>query len=143
MTTALRQRKQAACSLGVLSNDKSFTITPLFDDAATLPKPASRPWLAHRTHRLGVSNVNCAPSHPSNNSSSDEATTIASADSNPIANLAVTLQQTSTSPPTVRVSVANNNDHEVTILSYLSPLDQLALPLGLLSITPAGSRGAA
>ncbi|KYK60310.1 hypothetical protein DCS_01447 [Drechmeria coniospora] len=58
---------------------------------------------------------------------------------NPLGNLAVSLHQTSTSPPTVRVSVANHNKHPVTILSYQSPLDKIALPLGLLSVSPAGA----
>lgn len=89
---------------------------------------------------LAFSTVDGASSYPSNNSLGDKTSTMAGgADSNPIGNLAVTLRQTSPSPPTVRVSVANNNDHDVTILSYQSPLDGLALPLGLLSIMPAGS----
>ncbi|RDA92805.1 hypothetical protein CP533_0802 [Ophiocordyceps camponoti-saundersi (nom. inval.)] len=45
----------------------------------------------------------------------------------------------SLSPPTVRATVSNKNAHAVTILSYQSPLDNLALALGLLSITPSGS----
>ncbi|PHH89734.1 hypothetical protein CDD83_5406 [Cordyceps sp. RAO-2017] len=58
---------------------------------------------------------------------------------NPLGNLAVTLKQTSSKPPTIQVTVTNKNKYPVTVLSYDSPLDQLALPLGLLSITPAGS----
>lgn len=59
--------------------------------------------------------------------------------SNPIDKLAVVLSQTSTSPPTVRVTVTNKNSHPVTIVTYSSPLDGIALPLGLLTITPAGA----
>ncbi|KJZ79541.1 hypothetical protein HIM_01010 [Hirsutella minnesotensis 3608] len=58
---------------------------------------------------------------------------------NPIPKLHVTLRQTSSSPPTVRVAVTNGNKFPVTIVDYQSPLDPLALQTGLLSITPAGS----
>ncbi|RDA83483.1 hypothetical protein CP532_7054 [Ophiocordyceps camponoti-leonardi (nom. inval.)] len=56
-----------------------------------------------------------------------------------LANLIVTLRQSSLSPPTVRVTVTNKNPHPVTIVSYQSPLDNLALALGSLTITPTGS----
>lgn len=59
--------------------------------------------------------------------------------SNPIDKLAIVLSQTSTSPPTVRVTVTNKNSHPVTIVIYNSPLDKIALPLGLLTITPSGA----
>lgn len=59
--------------------------------------------------------------------------------SGPIAGLDISLHQSSTSPPTITVTVANTNDHPVTVLRYGSPLDQLAVGLGLLSITPAGA----
>lgn len=58
--------------------------------------------------------------------------------SGPIAGLEVSLKQTSTSPPTVRVAVENKNSHPVTVVSYDSPLDDMALRLGIVSITPAG-----
>lgn len=58
---------------------------------------------------------------------------------NPLDMLAVTLRQTSASPPTVRASVTNKNHYAITVLSYQSPLDPLALQLGSLSITPDGS----
>jgi hypothetical protein len=60
----------------------------------------------------------------------------------PLDGLVLGLAQTSTSPPTVRVTVTNNNSHPVTIITYNSPLDGLALPLGLLSITPDGASDA-
>ncbi|KFA80759.1 hypothetical protein S40288_05562 [Stachybotrys chartarum IBT 40288] len=58
---------------------------------------------------------------------------------NPIAGLHVALAQTSSDPPTLRVTVTNKNDFPVTFLTYGSPLDKLALQLGLLSITPDGA----
>ncbi|KAK2589916.1 hypothetical protein QQS21_012407 [Conoideocrella luteorostrata] len=62
-----------------------------------------------------------------------------SADANPINGLVVSLSQASTSPPTVRVTVTNKNSHPVTIVPYSSPLDGIALGLGLLTITPSGA----
>ncbi|POR39429.1 Uncharacterized protein TPAR_00372 [Tolypocladium paradoxum] len=59
--------------------------------------------------------------------------------SSPIPGLEVSLHQPKTSPPTITVTVTNKNSHAVTVLSYDSPLDSLALQLGLLSITPAGA----
>ena len=58
---------------------------------------------------------------------------------NPIPGLDVSLEQTGTSPPTVTVKVTNKNTDPVTILTYGSPLDGLALQLGLLSIYPEGA----
>lgn len=58
---------------------------------------------------------------------------------NPITKLEVSLKQTSSSPATIQVSVTNKNDYPVTVLSYDSPLDTMALKLGLVSITPAGA----
>ncbi|KAH7157428.1 hypothetical protein B0J13DRAFT_169564 [Dactylonectria estremocensis] len=57
----------------------------------------------------------------------------------PISGIHVSLKQKSTSPPTVIVHVINTNSDPVTFLSYGSPLDGLALQLGLLSITPDGA----
>jgi hypothetical protein len=59
--------------------------------------------------------------------------------SNPLEGLALTLSQTSASPPTVRATVTNNNAHPVTIVTYNSPLDSIAMALGLLVITPSGA----
>lgn len=59
--------------------------------------------------------------------------------SGPIAGLDLSLEQKATAPPTITVTVKNNNDHPVTVLRYGSPLDALALQLGLLSVTPAGA----
>jgi hypothetical protein len=56
-----------------------------------------------------------------------------------IEGLVVTLKQSSTSPPSVTVSVKNTNPDPITVLRYDSPLDSLALQLGLLSITPDGA----
>ncbi|KFH45416.1 hypothetical protein ACRE_037760 [Hapsidospora chrysogenum ATCC 11550] len=65
----------------------------------------------------------------------------ASIDEDPIPGLKVTLKQSSTaSPPSVVATVTNTNtERPVSILSYDSPLDRLALQLGLLSITPTGA----
>ena len=57
----------------------------------------------------------------------------------PIPKLSLQLSQTATSPPTIRVTVTNNNAGPVTILSYNSPLDDLALRVGLVTITPEGA----
>jgi hypothetical protein len=57
----------------------------------------------------------------------------------PADGLAVTLHQSATSPPSVTVRVTNNNAGAVTVLTYDSPLDPIALQLGLLTVTPAGA----
>jgi hypothetical protein len=61
--------------------------------------------------------------------------------SNPIANLRVTIEQTSTSPLIITSTVVNDNEHPVTILLYNSPLDTAAPTIGLLTITPDGALG--
>ncbi|KAF4994998.1 hypothetical protein FDECE_12932 [Fusarium decemcellulare] len=53
--------------------------------------------------------------------------------------LDVTLEQTNKAPPSIKVSVRNNNDGPVTILTYGSPLDPLSPQLGMLYITPLDS----
>ncbi|GAO17141.1 uncharacterized protein UV8b_00349 [Ustilaginoidea virens] len=60
-------------------------------------------------------------------------------ESNPLEKLTISLSQPNASPPTVRVTVTNRNAYPVTIVSYGSPLDEIALPLGLLHITPSGA----
>lgn len=61
-------------------------------------------------------------------------------DSDILADLHVSLRQTSrSSPPAVTVTVTNNSSRPLTILTWESPLDELALQLGLLSITPEGA----
>jgi hypothetical protein len=58
---------------------------------------------------------------------------------NPIDALSVSLTQTSRAEPvTITITVTNSNDHPVTILDYASPLDSLALWIGILSIRPTG-----
>ncbi|POS73355.1 hypothetical protein DHEL01_v208264 [Diaporthe helianthi] len=64
---------------------------------------------------------------------------MASQDNEVLSQLHVSLSQTSKSPPTVSIKVTNNSPSPVTILSWESPLDQLALSLGLFSITPSGA----
>ncbi|PNY27270.1 Uncharacterized protein TCAP_02800 [Tolypocladium capitatum] len=59
--------------------------------------------------------------------------------SGPVPGLEVWLHQSKTSPPTVTTTVTNKNHYAVTFLSYDSPLDNLALQLGIVSITPAGA----
>lgn len=59
-----------------------------------------------------------------------------------LSGLEVVLRQSSSpssSPPAVTVKVTNNSPKPVTILRWQTPLDPLALQLGLLSITPAGA----
>ncbi|KAK2057237.1 hypothetical protein LY76DRAFT_594374 [Colletotrichum caudatum] len=55
-----------------------------------------------------------------------------------LANLAVRIRQTSTSPPTLALSVTNNHGIPLTILRWKTPLDPLAIQLGLVYITPEG-----
>ncbi|KAK1985234.1 hypothetical protein LZ30DRAFT_584555 [Colletotrichum cereale] len=56
-----------------------------------------------------------------------------------LANLAVRIRQTSSSPPTLALSVTNKHDAPLTILRWKTPLDPLAIQLGLVSITPEGN----
>ncbi|KAI8958858.1 hypothetical protein F5Y11DRAFT_334780 [Daldinia sp. FL1419] len=61
-----------------------------------------------------------------------------------ISKLKVTVRQvssTSSSPPKLAVAVTNTHSSGVTILSWNSPLDPLALQLGLVSFVHAGSDG--
>ncbi|RGP63848.1 hypothetical protein FLONG3_9742 [Fusarium longipes] len=53
-------------------------------------------------------------------------------------NLAVVISQEEKNPVLMRTAVTNNNEHPVTILTYGSPLDALAIQLGTLYITPRG-----
>ncbi|KAI6378528.1 hypothetical protein MCOR25_002232 [Pyricularia grisea] len=59
--------------------------------------------------------------------------------SDPVPKLDLSIRQTGTSPPTLAVKVANNNEGPVTILTWDSPLDHAALQLGLIEITPQGA----
>lgn len=67
------------------------------------------------------------------------ATKMASQDNELLSQLHVSLSQASKSPPAISLKVTNNSPSPVTILSWESPLDELALSLGLLSITPSGA----
>ncbi|KAF4970577.1 hypothetical protein FZEAL_10008 [Fusarium zealandicum] len=60
----------------------------------------------------------------------------------PLRDLDVSLEQIQKSPPTVLVSVKNTRENNVTVLTYGSPLDPLAIQLGMLYITPEGQRSA-
>jgi hypothetical protein len=64
---------------------------------------------------------------------------MASQDNEIISQLHVSLSQASKSPPTISVKVTNNSPSPVTILSWESPLDEVALSLGLFTITPPGA----
>lgn len=64
---------------------------------------------------------------------------LAMAESNVLSNLTISLRQISSDPITLAVTVKNNNASPVTILTWDSPLDPLALQLGTLAITPDGS----
>lgn len=61
------------------------------------------------------------------------------ADNSLLSELIISVRKTSSDPPTLGVIVKNNNSVPVTILAWNSPLDPLALSLGVLSITPSGS----
>lgn len=55
-----------------------------------------------------------------------------------LSHLQVSIKQTSKSPPVVGIKVTNNGPDTMTILTWESPLDELVLPLGLLTLTPRG-----
>lgn len=61
------------------------------------------------------------------------------ADNPLLSQLIISVRKTSSDPPTLGATVKNNNSVPVTIFAWDSPLDPLALSLGVLSITPSGS----
>ncbi|KAI8203695.1 hypothetical protein K4K52_005241 [Colletotrichum sp. SAR 10_76] len=57
-----------------------------------------------------------------------------------LSNLEVSVSQSASSPPSVKVSVKNTHpDTPVTIIKWNSPLDPIVLGLGQVSVTPAGA----
>ncbi|KAI0432672.1 hypothetical protein F5Y09DRAFT_339407 [Xylaria sp. FL1042] len=52
--------------------------------------------------------------------------------------LKVSVRQTSSSPPKLTIGVTNTHSSPVTVFTWNSPLDPLAVQLGLLSFTPDG-----
>ncbi|KAI1826814.1 hypothetical protein F4861DRAFT_16436 [Xylaria intraflava] len=52
--------------------------------------------------------------------------------------LKVSVRQASTSPPQLTIGVTNTYSSPITVLAWESPLDPLALQLGLLSFIPKG-----
>ncbi|KAJ4391042.1 hypothetical protein N0V93_004655 [Gnomoniopsis smithogilvyi] len=61
------------------------------------------------------------------------------ADNSLLSNLVISVRLISSDPPTLGLTVKNENSVPVTIFTWDSPLDPLALSLGVLSITPVGS----
>ncbi|OAA70633.1 hypothetical protein ISF_02607 [Cordyceps fumosorosea ARSEF 2679] len=62
----------------------------------------------------------------------------------PIPQLAVTLAQVpGAHPPTLRATITNNNPFAVCLLDYDSPVDALAIALGLVELTPSSPADAA
>lgn len=59
-------------------------------------------------------------------------------DATALSKLKVRIHQTSTSPPTVTLSVTNDHTSPLTVLRWNTPLDPLALAVGVLSVTPEG-----
>jgi hypothetical protein len=58
----------------------------------------------------------------------------------PIRDLKLSVEQVAgESPTTIKATVTNTGSGPITILTYDSPLDQAALQIGLLSITPTGA----
>ncbi|KAG7059472.1 putative secreted protein [Colletotrichum scovillei] len=55
-----------------------------------------------------------------------------------LSKLALRIRQTSEKPPTLSFSVENKHDAPLTILRWNTPLDPLAIQVGLVSITPEG-----
>ncbi|KAI2622614.1 hypothetical protein GGS21DRAFT_494403 [Xylaria nigripes] len=53
--------------------------------------------------------------------------------------LKVSVRQASTSPQKLAIGVTNNHSGPVTVFTWDSPLDPLALQLGLLTFTPEGA----
>ncbi|OTA99869.1 hypothetical protein M426DRAFT_324758 [Hypoxylon sp. CI-4A] len=95
-------------------------ILPLLILAAILFKPTENP----TTPVLAAVAVKM-PDTPSSSSNEDV-----------ISHLKVSIRQVSTSPPQIALAVANTHDQPVTILRWNSPLDPLALQLGLVSFVP-------
>ncbi|KAJ0120457.1 hypothetical protein J7T55_015184 [Diaporthe amygdali] len=62
---------------------------------------------------------------------------MASQDNDILSQLHISLSQASKSPPAISIKVTNNSPKPVTILTWDSPLDQLALSLGTVYITPS------
>ncbi|KAI0198875.1 hypothetical protein F4808DRAFT_247565 [Astrocystis sublimbata] len=52
--------------------------------------------------------------------------------------LKVSVQQASASPPKLKIAVTNTHPSPVTVFAWNSPLDALAVQLGLLAFTPEG-----
>ncbi|EJP65428.1 uncharacterized protein BBA_05759 [Beauveria bassiana ARSEF 2860] len=58
----------------------------------------------------------------------------------PIPRLSVTLAQVpDASPPALRATITNHNPFPVSFLDYDSAMDSLAVPLGLVELTPSGA----
>lgn len=56
-----------------------------------------------------------------------------------LSKLEVAIRKSSETPPKISLSVTNTHDKPLTILTWNTPLDPLALKLGLLSFTPDGA----
>ncbi|TRX89843.1 hypothetical protein FHL15_009276 [Xylaria flabelliformis] len=52
--------------------------------------------------------------------------------------LKVSVQQASSSPPKLKIGITNTHSSPITVFTWNSPLDPLAVQLGLLSFTPEG-----
>ncbi|KAI1769937.1 hypothetical protein F4818DRAFT_434771 [Hypoxylon cercidicola] len=72
---------------------------------------------------------------------SDQVAVEMSGSGNVIPKLQVSVRQVSVTPPKLEIAVTNTHAEPVTVLTWNSPLDPLALQLGLLSFVPAGSDG--
>ncbi|KOS21297.1 Altered inheritance of mitochondria protein 32 [Escovopsis weberi] len=59
--------------------------------------------------------------------------------SNPISGLAISLQQASVLPPIIRATITNINPYPVTLATYGSPLDSMALAVGVPFMIPEGA----
>ncbi|KAI1135807.1 hypothetical protein F5Y05DRAFT_393332 [Hypoxylon sp. FL0543] len=77
--------------------------------------------------------------YTSKSSNSDQASDEMADSGDVISKLKVSVRQVSASPPKLGIAVTNTHSGPVTILSWNSPLDPLALQLGLVSFVPAGS----
>lgn len=78
-------------------------------------------------------------SHEGLSSLSNAGSKLTMAETALLSHLTISLRQVSSNPITLAITVQNDNAVPITLLTWDSPLDPLALQLGVLSITPSGS----
>ncbi|KAI0133358.1 hypothetical protein F4776DRAFT_625265 [Hypoxylon sp. NC0597] len=91
------------------------------------------------TTKPSSSSIIIIPSQVGDADDNNKMADLGEGDDNVISKLKVSVRQVSASPPKLGIAVTNTHSGAVTILSWNSPLDPLALQLGLVSFVPAGS----